>query len=59
MGAGEILIGDPKKYLQNVVAPITIENGKDLDNHKVVFSGYTCQEGALTDDKAFALVSEA
>ena len=59
MGAGELLIGDPKKYLQNVVAPITIENGKDLDNHKVVFSGYTCQEGALTDDKAFALVSEA
>lgn len=59
MGAGELMIGDPKKYLQNVVAPIIIENGKDLDNHKAVFSGYTCQEGALTDDKAFALVSEA
>ena len=59
MGAGELLIGDPKKYLQNVVAPIMIENGKDLDNHKVVYSGYTCQEGTLTDDKAFALVSEA
>ena len=59
MGANELLIGDPKKYLQNVVAPIMIENGKDLDDHKVVFSGYTCQEGALTDDKAFALVSEA
>lgn len=59
MGAGELLVGDPKKYLQNVVAPIIIENGKDLDNHKVVFSGYTCQEGVLTDDKAFALISEA
>ena len=59
MGAGELLIGDPKKYLQNVVAPVMIENGKDLDNHKVVFSGYTCQEGTLTDDKAFALVPEA
>jgi HK97 family phage major capsid protein len=59
MGAGELLIGDPKKYLQNVVAPIIIENAKDLDNHKVVFSGYTCQEGTLTDDKAFALVAEA
>lgn len=59
MGANELLIGDPKKYLQNVVAPIMIENGKDLDNHKVVFSGYTCQEGALTDDKAFSLVAEA
>ncbi len=59
MGAGELLIGDPKKYLQNVVAPIMIENGKDLDVHKVVYSGYTCQQGVLTDDKAFALVAEA
>ena len=59
IGDTELLIGDPKKYLQNVVAPIIIEHGKDLDNHKVVFSGYTCQEGTLTDDKAFALVSEA
>ena len=59
MAANELLIGDPKKYLQNVVAPVMIENGKDLDDHKVVFSGYTCQQGALTDDKAFALVSEA
>lgn len=59
LGDTELLIGDPKKYLQNVVAPVIIENGKDLDNHKVVFSGYTCQQGVLTDDKAFSLVSEA
>lgn len=59
MGAGELLIGDPDKFTQNIVAPIIIEQGKDLDNHKVVLSGYTCQEGALTDDKAFFLVSEA
>jgi HK97 family phage major capsid protein len=59
MAAGELLIGDPKKYLQNVVAPIIIENAKDLDTHKVTYSGYTCQEGVLTDDKAFALVTEA
>lgn len=59
VGDTELLIGDPKKYLQNVVAPIIIENDKDLDTHKVTYSGYTCQEGTLTDDKAFALVSEA
>ena len=59
LGDNELLIGDPSKYLQNVVAPVIIENGKDLDNHKVVYSGYTCQQGVLTDDKAFALVSEA
>jgi HK97 family phage major capsid protein len=59
IGDDELLIGDPKKYIQNVVAPVVIETDKDLDNHTVVYSGYTCQEGVLTDDKAFALVSEA
>lgn len=59
VGDTELLIGDPKKYLQNVVAPIIIESDKDLKNHTIVCSGYTCQEGTLTDDKAFALVAEA
>lgn len=59
VGDDELLIGDPKKYLQNVIAPVIIETDKDLDTHQVVYSGYTCQEGVLTDDKAFALVSEA
>lgn len=59
VGDTELLIGDPKKYLQNVVAPVVIESDKDLRNHKYIYSGYTCQEGTLTDDKAFALVSEA
>ena len=59
LGDNELLIGDAKKYIQNVVAPVVIESAKDLDNHTVVYSGYTCQDGVLTDDKAFALVSEA
>ena len=59
VGDTELLIGDPKKYLQNVVAPVMIESAKDLDTHKITYSGYTCQQGTLTDDKAFALVSEA
>ena len=59
LGDDELLIGDPKKYLQNVVAPVIIEGDKDLGKHVVVYSGYTCQQGTLTDDKAFAIVSEA
>ncbi len=59
LGDDELLIGDPKKYLQNVVAPVTIESDKNLGNHTFLYSGYTCQEGVLTDDKTFALVSEA
>ena len=59
MGANELLIGDPKKYLQNVVTPILIESDRDLKKHKHIISGYTCQQGTLTDDKACALVAEA
>lgn len=59
VGDTELLIGDPSKYLQNVVAPVIIEPDRDKKNHKMGYSGYTCQEGTLTDDKAFALVSEA
>ena len=59
IGANELLIGDPKKYLQNVVVPVLIESEKDIKNHKHIISGFTSQEGTLTDDKAFSLVSEA
>lgn len=59
LGANELLIGDPKKYLQNVVVPVMIEHDKVIKQSKFVYSGYTCQQGTLTDDKAFALVSEA
>ena len=59
VGDNELLIGDPKKYVQNVVADVMIESDKDLKNHKLIISGYTCQQGTLTDDKAFALVAEA
>ena len=34
IGDDELLIGDPSKYLQNVVAPIIIETDKDLNTHK-------------------------
>ena len=59
VGDTELLIGDPKKYVQNIVSGVIIESDKDIDNHKLTISGYTCQQGALTDDKAFALVAEA
>lgn len=59
IGDDELLIGDPSKYIQNVVAPVIIESDKDLSVHNFVYSGYTCQQGTLTDDKTFALVSEA
>lgn len=59
IGDNELLIGDPKKFLQNAVVPVMIESEKNLKQHKFIYSGYTCQEGTLTDDKAFALVAES
>jgi HK97 family phage major capsid protein len=53
---GHLLICDPSKYIQNVVAPIIIESGKDLDNHIVTYSGYTCQEGCMMDEGAFTVI---
>ena len=38
---------------------MVIESDKDLKKHKYIYSGYTCQEGVLTDDKAFAVVADA
>lgn len=59
VGDNELLIGDPKKYVRNVVVPVMIEHDKVIKKSKHVYTGYTCQEGTLTDDKAFALVAEA
>lgn len=59
VGANELLIGDPTKYIQNVVVPVMIEHDKVIKKSKHVYSGYTCQQGTLTDDKAFAVVAEA
>ena len=44
--------------LLRFLGAISVDRGKELDNSKVVFAGYTCQEGILTDPKAFSLVSD-
>lgn len=59
VGDNELLIGDPNKYLQNVVVPVMLEKDRAIKKSKLIYAGYTCQEGTLTDDKAFSLVAEA
>lgn len=54
---GELLVGDPKKYVQNIVQGLTIEQDRDLESHKIIHSGYACEEGTLSDDKAFAHIA--
>lgn len=49
-----LLIGDPKKIVNNVVTDILVETDKDIKAHKYIYSGYERSECALIDDKAFA-----
>lgn len=57
LGAGEILIGDSKKIVYNMVQDIMVETDRDIGTHTHIYSGYARGEGALIDDKAFSLVT--
>lgn len=50
----ELLIGDPKKIVSNVISDIIVETDKDIKLHKYIYSGYARQESALIDPEAFA-----
>lgn len=54
---GTILIGDPKKVVNNVVTDVMVETDKDIKAHKYIYSGYARCEATLIDDKAFATVT--
>lgn len=51
---GVILVGDPKKYVYNMVQDIMVETDKDIKNHVYTYAGYARGEGSLIDDLAFA-----
>ena len=53
---GEILIGDSKKVVMNMVQDIIVEDDKDIKAHKYIYSGYARGEAVLMYDKAFALL---
>lgn len=51
---GEILVGDPKRVLCNVVQDILLESDRDIKTHTIIHSGYARAQSALMDDKSFA-----
>lgn len=51
---GKMLVGDPKKFLYNMIQDILVESDRDIETHKIIHSGYARGQGALIDDKAFA-----
>ena len=50
----KLLIGDPSKYVENMVQDIMIEQAKDIEKHVHVYSGYARCSGALIDPDTFA-----
>lgn len=57
VGDDKVLIGDPNRVLFNMVQDIMIERDKDIKNHVHTYAGYARGEGALMDDKSFALLT--
>lgn len=51
---GVILVGDPKKFVYNMVQDIIVETDKDIKHHVYTYAGYARGEGSLIDDLAFA-----
>lgn len=54
---GEILILDPKQYIENVVQDLLIERDKDIKTHVHTIAGLVIAGGTLTNDKAGALIT--
>ena len=50
----ELLIGDAKKVVYNMVQDIMIESDRDIKKHVTTHSGYARGSGALIAPKAFA-----
>lgn len=57
LGVGEVLILDPKKYVENVVQDLLIERDKDIKSHVHTIAGIVIAGGTLTSDKAGALIT--
>lgn len=54
---GKILLGDPKKVVNNVIQDVMVETDKDIKKHKFIYSGYERSECALIDTLAFAEIT--
>lgn len=53
----EVLIGDPKRIVSNVISDIMVETDKDIKVHKYIYSGYARMECALVDPESMALLT--
>ena len=59
LGEGELLVGDPKRVVGNVVTDLLLESDKDIKTHKLIHSAYARAEYELMDDLSFAILTPA
>ncbi|MCH4205185.1 MAG: phage major capsid protein [Solobacterium sp.] len=55
----DIFIIDPKNYEANMIQDIMIENTRDIEKHKIVYSGYARMQGTMRDVNAGAYIDKA
>lgn len=53
----EVLLGDPKRIVSNVVSDIIVETDKDIKAHKYIYAGYARMQCALIDPESMALLT--
>lgn len=56
---GTIIIGNAKGYALNENLAVSVESERNLKKRKTGFSGYTIQDGNVTHEKAFVIVTPA
>lgn len=49
-----ILVGSPKRIVGNMIQDVMVESAKDIEKHKIIYSGYARFQCALAAPKAFA-----
>lgn len=56
---GTIIIGNAKGYSLNENLQVSVESERNLKKRKTGFSGYTIQDGNVTHEKAFVILTPA
>lgn len=55
----EVIIGDPSRFVYNMVQDIMIEADRDIKKHVITYAGYCRGNGAVIDDQSFAVLTVA
>jgi HK97 family phage major capsid protein len=55
----DIFVVEPANYEANMVQPIMIETTRDIEKHKIIYSGYARMQGCMRDTACGAYIAKA